>query len=88
MCSLLKLSKSSYYAWVRCKSNSYMRENRKLDVHIKAVFNEHHGRYGAPRLTRALKASKIKCSRNRIAKRMQVLKLKAYEQIWLNNLLP
>jgi transposase InsO family protein len=77
MCNLLNLSKSSYYAWIRSKSNSFMRANKKLDVHIKAVFNEHHGRYGSPRITRALKALKINCSKNRIAKRMQILKIQA-----------
>jgi transposase InsO family protein len=77
MCSLLNLSKSSYHAWIRSKFNSFMCANKKLDVHIKAVFSEHHGRYGSPRITRALRALKINCSKNRIAKRMQILKIQA-----------
>lgn len=54
-----------------------MRSNNKLDVHIKAAFNEHKSRYGSTRITRVLKASNLPCSRNRVAKRMQILNLKA-----------
>lgn len=77
MCSVLKISKSSFYSWSKNRANSYTKANKKLDVHIKAIFNEHKGRYGAPRITRALKASKLQCSHNRVAKRMQILNLKA-----------
>ena len=54
-----------------------MKANKMLDVHIRAAFNEHKGRYGSTRITRVLKASNLPCSRNRIAKRMQILNLKA-----------
>ena len=77
MCKVLKASRSSYYDWLKTGLNSYEKSNRQLDINIKALFNEHKGRYGALRLTKALKALKIKCSRNRVARRMQVLSLKA-----------
>lgn len=77
MCNVLKISKSSYYAWSKNRLNSYMKANKMLDVHIRAAFNEHKGRYGSTRITRVLKASNLPCSRNRIAKRMQILNLKA-----------
>lgn len=54
-----------------------MKANKKLDLHIKAAFSEHKGRYGSPRITRALKALKLQCSHNRVAKRMQILNLRA-----------
>src|SRR5690606_10802613 len=33
-------------------------ENRKLDLEITAVFREHRGRYGSPRIHRVLRASR------------------------------
>jgi len=54
-----------------------MKANTTLDVHIKAAYNEHKGRYSSTRIARVLKASKVPCSRNRVARRMQILNLKA-----------
>ena len=77
MCNVLKISKNSYYSWSKNQLNSYMKTNKTLDVHIKAAFYEHKGRDGSTRITRVLKASKLPCSRNRVARRMQILNLKA-----------
>lgn len=77
MCKVLKVSRSSFYDWLKNDSNSYGKANRQLDVNIKALFNEHKSRYGALRLTKALKALQIKCSKNRVARRMQAMNLKA-----------
>jgi len=77
MCKVLRVNRSSYYAWLTAGHNCYVRANRQLDVNIKAIFSEHKSRYGAPRITKALKALNIKCGRNRIAKRMRALNIKA-----------
>lgn len=77
MCQVLRVSRSSFYDWSKAKINGYVQSNHQLDTNIKAVFNEHKGRYGAPRITLVLKFLQLKCSRNRIAKRMRVLNLKA-----------
>lgn len=77
MCKVLSVSRSGYYAWIKAGLNSYARANRQLDVNIKAIFSEHKGRYGAPRIAKALKALDVKCSRNRVSSRMRALNLKA-----------
>lgn len=77
MCKVLHVGKSAYYSWLKAKPNKLEQANRILDVNIESLFNEHKARYGAPRITRALNASMIKCSKNRVAKRMQVLSLRA-----------
>ena len=77
MCKVLNVSKSAYYSSLKIGPNSYVRANRQLDVNIKAIFVEHKGRYGAPRITKALKAQSVKCSLNRVSSRMDALNLKA-----------
>lgn len=77
MCRVLHVSKSGYYDWLKTGLNSYARANRQLDVNIKAIFNEHKCRYGAPRITKALKSQSVKCSLNRVSSRMRILNLKA-----------
>lgn len=41
------------------------------------IYIEHKKRYGAPRITKALKAKAIRCSHTRVARRMKVMELKA-----------
>ena len=52
-------------------------KDRKFDVNIKTVCNEHLECKCAPRITRILKSTKIKCSWSRIPKRMQILQIEA-----------
>lgn len=77
MCSVLQVSTSGYYAWLKSKLSRLNQSNRILDVHIKSVFKRHKSRYGAPRITRALNQSQVSCSENRVARRMKILNLKA-----------
>ena len=77
MCKVLKVSRSSYYDWVKTQINSYCKANQLLDVHIKAIYHEHKHRYGSPRITRALREAGISCGHNRVAQRMRALCLKA-----------
>lgn len=77
MCNVLKASRSGFYSWVKTGCNRQEKANQKLDVNIRAIFNEHRGRYGSPRITKALKAININCSRNRVARRMRAINLKA-----------
>lgn len=51
--------------------------NLYLDRKIKDIFEYHKARYGAPRITKELNALGEPVNQNRVAKRMQVLQLKA-----------
>ena len=44
---------------------------------IQCVFEEHKGRYGSPRITRALREQGLRCGKNRVARLMRNHKLMA-----------
>ena len=77
MCDVLQVSKSGFYEWLRRVPSVRGQANIRLDVNIKSIFQEHKGRYGAPRIVRELKKINIACSQNRIARRMKKLNIKA-----------
>ncbi len=77
MCELFSVSRSGYYAWLKKKLSQRDIKNTILDQPIKAIYMNHHQRYGAPRITIALKQQGILCSHTRVARRMQALGLKA-----------
>ena len=51
--------------------------NDNLDKKVVAIFNAHHGRYGAKRITDELHEDGEICGKNRVAKRMMHLGLRA-----------
>ncbi len=77
MCELLGVSRSGYYAFLSCKPGQRALANKRLDVKISALFKQHKKRYGAPRITRALRAQNELCSETRVARRMTQMGLKA-----------
>ena len=77
MCSVLGVSSSGYYDWLKYKPSKQQLANKDLDNNIKSIFTEHKMRYGAPRITKALSAMNNNCSHNRVARRMKLMNLKA-----------
>jgi transposase InsO family protein len=75
MCRALAVSRSGYYGWLGAQSRTPKRA--RFDDEIHQVYQEHRGRYGSPRITRALRQKAIPCSENRVARRMQALGLAA-----------
>lgn len=56
MCEIFQVSSSGYYEWKKRKPSSRTQANQKLDIKIKSIYKEHKRRYGAPRITKELKA--------------------------------
>jgi len=77
MCEVLEVKRSGYYSWRNREVSQQKQANRKLDIHIQAIFEEHRGRYGSPRLTKELNARDLSCSETRVERRMKSLGLKA-----------
>lgn len=77
MCACLGVSSSAYYEWLSATPSKRASSNLVLDMEIKSIFIEHGCKYGAPRITRELQAKGLPCSENRVARRMQSMKLKA-----------
>lgn len=77
MCSVLKVVRSGFYAWCRRKPSRRQIRQQKLLVKIRQVYEEHQGRYGSPRVCRALLIDGELLCRNTVAKLMRQAKIRA-----------
>ncbi len=68
MCHVFEVSSSGYYARGQRPESRRDAANRVLDTKIKAIYDQHKGRYGSPRILDELHDQ---------GKRMQVLEIKA-----------
>ncbi len=75
MSSVLGVSRSGYYKWLKCSS---LKEDRsKLDERIKATFESSRRRYGSPRISQHLNKQSVGkwVSAATVGRRMQALRL-------------
>ncbi len=75
MCSILKISRSSYYNWLRCGPSKRCLANENLMFFIQKIFEDSYQSYGAPRIKEQLKKYGYFVSRRRISKLMKLLGL-------------
>lgn len=80
MASVLEVSRSGFYAWLRRPPSRRERENRCLDVEIKAVYESSKRRYGSVKVTRELHRRGRHYSRKRVAERMKKMGLRSKVQ--------
>lgn len=71
MCRFLKLSTSSYYAWLKRPITKRDKENDELREKIKALFEASRGTYGTRRLKAALAKQGFTVSRRRTGRLMK-----------------
>ena len=50
MCRVLEVTESGFYTWQRRPPSLRSIQDAVLTTRIKEVYQEHHGRYGAPRI--------------------------------------
>ena len=74
---MLLIERSGYYAWIKRKPSKQDTANETLDKKIINIFNNHHSRYGHPRITDELHDQGEKCGKNRVFRRMKFLGLRA-----------
>jgi putative transposase len=74
---MLSIECSGYYAWLKRKPGMRAISNDVLDEKILVVFKKHQVRYGAKRITDELRDNGETCSKNRVARRMRHLGLRA-----------
>jgi len=77
MCLALKVSRSGYYAWKGRGKSRREQENEELDQVIRKVHRRSSERYGSPRIAKELEARGVKCSENRVARRMRLSRIVA-----------
>ena len=77
-CRVLGVSRSGYYQWRHAEPSQRAVEDGVLAAEITEVFHEHRGRYGAPRVRRALRRRGARPSKKRVARVMRTLGLRGY----------
>ena len=71
LCELFEVSRSGYYAWLNRKPSVRKQIDEQLGDQIKVIHQNSRKIYGCPRITRALKAKGVRCSRKRVARIMK-----------------
>ena len=74
LCRILGVSRSGYYDYLRRKeegSTPHQQANEELSIKIKAIYEEHKGRYGSPRIHATLQAEGEHCSLGRVKRLMR-----------------
>jgi putative transposase len=77
-CRVLGVSRSGYYKWLHAEPSARAINDAVLAAEIADVFQEHEGRYGAPRVRRALRRRGPRPSKKRVARVMRKLGLRAH----------
>jgi transposase InsO family protein len=77
MCRMLSVSRSGFYCWLRREPSAQAQRRRAVGRALEETYYRCRRRYGAPRLTRELRACGHACSENYIAKLLRERKLKA-----------
>ena len=77
-CRVLGVARSGYYEWLRAVPSARTIDDAVLAAEVREVFDTNRGRYGAPRVRRALRRRGPRPSKKRVARLMQVLGLRAH----------
>src|SRR5690349_17464259 len=71
MCTLLEVSRSSYYSWLGRRPSKRSEEETQLKACIQEAHQQGRGTYGSPRVTQELKSQGLKAGRHRVARLMR-----------------
>lgn len=77
MCKVLKVSRSSYYCWLKRNPGKRAVENKELCERIKKIYDQSKRTYGSPRVTIKLQEEGFHVSRQRVARLMKRQNLKS-----------
>ena len=77
MCTLLRVSRSTFYAWRDRADTATSARRRDLTGHVRRVFDASRGTYGCRRVAAALNRQGIACSVGLVADVMRELRLQA-----------
>src|ERR1700745_2848144 len=76
-CLALNVPRSGYYQWKKAQPSVRAQQERELGEELAKLFKENRGRYGSPRMTRALREKGHRVGKNRVARLMRERKLAA-----------
>jgi transposase InsO family protein len=80
LCQALRVPRSSYYAWHSRQPSTRWQHNELLRAKLTNLFVVNRKVYGSPRMTLSLNQAGVPCSRNRVARHMRDLGLKARQK--------
>jgi putative transposase len=80
LCETLAVSRSGYYAWRGRPPGQRALKNALLREKLEELFEQNRRVYGSPRLTVSLQREGLKCGRNRVARHMRSLGLRARQK--------
>jgi transposase InsO family protein len=75
LCRLLGVSRQGYYAYASRGPSRRVRSEGVLHGHLRRLHDESGGRYGSPRLLRALRAEGVRVGKTRVERAMRALGL-------------
>jgi len=78
-CRVLKIARSGYYEWLQGNRSARALDDAVLAAEVREIFEEHRGRYGAPRIRRALRRRGARPSKKRVARVMRTLGLRGHK---------
>ncbi|ENZ7231803.1 IS3 family transposase [Enterococcus faecium] len=64
----MNVSEAGFYEFLKRKPSKRKKENELFKEEIATIFQEHHGRYGANRITKVLNKKGILVNRKRVGK--------------------
>lgn len=70
-------TRSGYSAWRRRPERAHAEQDRQLLARIRRIFQAHEGRYGSPRVHRALTQQGVHVRRRRVARLMRLSGMRA-----------
>jgi transposase InsO family protein len=77
LCRVLQVARSGYYAWRSRRPGAPAQRRAALTEAIRAAHAKSRGRYGSPRVHRALRAQGLACCENTVAKVMKQAQIRA-----------
>lgn len=77
-CRVLQVSRSGYYQWLHAKPSARSIDDAVLGAEVAEIFHQHGGRYGAPRIHRAIRPRGKRPSKKRVARVMRSLGLRGH----------
>lgn len=77
LCRILDLPRSIFYDWKASVGSARKQSDAALAVQVQQVFEANKGRYGAPRITKLLRAQGQAVGKKRVARQMRSLGLRA-----------
>ena len=77
MCRVLKVHRSSFYAWLHEPLTARAKANEVITAKIKEFYDQSMGIYGSPRIFYDFKEAGMSCGENRVIRLMRVAGIKS-----------